>query len=137
MKKLLILSVLPLFVLICLVPLFAFELGARGPFDFPPGPKLIYPASDSVNLSGKEFLEFQWDTTDFIDANDYEFRLYKGYKTLEGNLIERKVFSSSVSSLKLSAAQFENGQVYTWVMRRTFSDGRKSEITSNSFVVTK
>lgn len=100
-------------------------------------PVLLSPATDDIDLSGKDTLEFRWQRTDVVDTDHYEFRLYKGYQTVESTLILKQNFPSATFPFKLAASQFEVGQVYTWGLIKVLRDGRKSDSSFSPFKVIK
>lgn len=106
-------------------------------FDSLPGPRLIYPASDKVILGGEDFLEFKWITRDLFDADYYDFRLYKGYDMLAGNLIFKERIPASDSTIQIKSSLFENGQVYTLSLRVVVTGGQKSDRSFVSFKIIK
>lgn len=107
-------------------------------FDYPPAPRLIYPISDKVNLSGKESLEFKWDVYGgYINTAYFDFRLYKGYNTVAANLILKKRVDYNAYSIKVSSDLFEDNQVYTWTLRQILNSGEKSDPSYNSFLIIK
>jgi hypothetical protein len=119
------------------LPALAFDLGTKNSFDNPPPASLVYPAREEADLTGKESLEFQWSDDYPTETEGYEFKLYKGYNMTGANLIFQQDLSSSASSLKLNSDKFENGQAYTWSIKRVANCGRKSDPAYNSFKVKK
>jgi len=105
-------------------------------FNSPPEPRLIYPISDKVILTGKDFLEFRW-WNDFIGIEHYEFKLYKGYNMYASDLIYKQSLPSRASSIKIKSELFEDGQVYTWSLIQVSFGGQKSDKSFNSFKVIK
>lgn len=100
-------------------------------------PVLLSPTTDNIVLNGKDELEFRWQRTDIVDTDHYELRLYKGYKTVESTLILKQNFPSATYPFKLSASQFEVGQVYTWGLIKVLRDGRKSDTSFSPFTIIK
>jgi hypothetical protein len=103
--------------------------------DFIPGEWLLYPVTDHIDLSGKDCLEFKWIRTDLVMTDHFDFRLYKGYNTLESNLILKKEFSTDIYPIQIPASQFEKNQVYTWVLVQVLFDGRKGDKAFSSFKI--
>ncbi len=129
-----------MFASLILLPVFANGGAGRsgeGTYDFPPEPELRYPISDKVVLTGKDFLEFRWDTSYGIDTRSYDFRLYKGYDMYQNNFIMKQSVPFDESSFKVDSSVFENGQVYTWSLKIISLAGKKSDVSFNSFVVIK
>jgi len=109
----------------------------RDDFRSMPGPTLLYPITDNIVLSGKDYLEFKWIRTYFVQTGYLDFRLYKGYNTTAANRIFKQKFSSNEYPIRLPAALFEEGQVYTWVLVQISFDGTKSDKSFSSFKIIK
>jgi len=103
--------------------------------EYVPAEVLLYPTTDDINLSGKNYLEFRWIRTDLARTDYFDFRLYKGYNTVQSSLIFKKQFSSNVFPIEIPASLFENGQVYSWVLVQVFFDGRKGDKSFSSFKI--
>ena len=114
---------------------FAFDFRDR--LDQPPAPRLLSPRTEEVVLTGKEAMEFRWQNEDFFRTRAFEFRLYKGYAMIEGNLIFKQRLEAAKSSLFIKAVLFEDGQVYTWSLRRISFGGEKSDPSFESFRIIK
>ncbi len=112
-------------------------IDSKGLFNFLPAPWLLQPAGDSVDLKAKDFLEFKWKPDLSVNTDYYDFRLYKGYAMLASTLILKQRVDANESSFKIAAATFENGQVYTWSLRRIILTGEKSDKSFSSFKVAK
>jgi hypothetical protein len=112
-------------------------IGSRGLFNFIPAPWLLEPASDSVNLAGKESLEFKWKPDLSVNTDYYDFRLYKGYDMLASTLILKQRVTSNEFSFKIKSDIFETGQTYTWSLRRVILSGEKSDRSFSSFKVSR
>lgn len=126
-----------IFCLVLILPAFGRGLGIGRVLDYPAEPRLLYPISDRVILTGKDFLEFKWRISAYINIDYYDFRLYKGYDTYAANLIFKQRLPFSEFSLKIKAELFENNQVYTWTLRQVTHAGEKSNPAFNSFRVIK
>jgi len=113
------------------------EATPGGLLNFISAPWLLEPASDSVNLKEKEFLEFKWKPDLSVNTDYYDFRLYKSYAMLASTLILKQRVNANEFSFKVAAADFKNGQVYTWSLRRVILTGEKSDKSFSSFKVTK
>lgn len=105
-------------------------------FDDVPAPRLQYPVTDKVILTGKEFLEFKW-WNDFMGIDHFIFRIYKGYNMYESGLIYKQNLPSNESLVKIKSELFEDSQVYTWSLIQVVFSGKKSEKSFNSFKVIK
>lgn len=102
-----------------------------------PGPYLLYPVTDNIDLSGSGYLEFKWRRTYFTYTDYYEFRLYHGYQAIAGNLIFKERINIDNYPFKLSAQSMEEGKVYTWVLVQVLNDGRKSDKSFSPFRIIK
>jgi len=112
-------------------------IGGRGNYDFVDGPRLLSPVTEDIDLTGKTLLEFKWMQTNLFRTDHYEFKLYKGYDTVESTLILKQSVSLDDYPIQLPAAQFEVGQVYTWSLRQVFLDAVKSDRSYGSFTIIK
>ena len=112
-------------------------VNSKGLFNSLPAPWLLQPVTDMVDLTGKDALEFKWKPDLSVNTDYYDFRLYKGYDTLASTLILKQRVEGNESSFKVNAATFENGQVYTWSLRRVILSGEKSDKSFSSFKATK
>ena len=118
------------------LPLFAGDLGmTRSGFSGTPPPRLLYPITDKVDLSGKDSLEFRWWNNFGIDH--YEFRLFKGYNMYAPDQLDKKILPSKISSIAVKADVFEDGQVYSWSLIAVSYGGQKSDKSFSSFRVIK
>jgi hypothetical protein len=113
-----------------------FEIGQTS---FVPKPRLIAPATDVVDLTGKEELEFKWSPHegDQVRRDHYDFRLYRGYNMVESTRILKMNIPPRQWSITLKAGLFENGQVYTWSLRQVYTGSAKSWRSFESFKVIK
>lgn len=105
--------------------------------DFVPGPTLLYPVTEDIVLTGKDYLEFRWRRSELVMTDHLVFKLYKGYNTVQDNLIIRQDFHIDTYPIKLPASQFEEGEVYTWVLIEVFRSGKKSDKSFSSFKIIK
>ena len=115
----------------------AFELGSKNFLDNPVPARMLYPKGETASLQGKSALEFQWSDPIPVNTGGFEFRLYKGYDSTEPNLIKKENLDRDAGVVSVGADKFENGQVYTWTLKRISDDGRKSDQVYNSFTVVK
>lgn len=109
-----------------------------GQSDHVPPPRIISPSTDTVDLRGREYLEFVWSAHegDAVLRDHYDFRLYKGYQTLGPALVYKVELPPRQWSLRLPASFFENGQVYTCAVRQYYT-GPRSRPGTQSFRVIK
>lgn len=116
---------------------FSIGRGIGGLVDGPPAPRLLTPIGETANLSGSGDLKFSWSGDYIAVADHYDFRLYKGYKTYAQNLIHKQQLPAAVTSLVVSASEFQNGQVYTWGLRQVSLGGIRSDWAYSSFKAIK
>lgn len=102
-------------------------------------PQLLYPLSEEADLTGKGSLEFKWfaGAGDLVRLDHYEFRLYKGYRTIASSLLLKNRLPAVSYSIGIEAELFDDNQIYTWTLRKAFLDGKKGELSSNSFRIIK
>jgi len=104
----------------------------------PPEPEFLYPMGDSVDLTGKDALEFKWIVRDPVTASYTDFRIYKTYQDYAANLIMKvEAPAGPRSSYSVKADTFQNGEVYTCVIRVVTNGGKKSNPVYASFKVKK
>ncbi len=106
-------------------------------FDSMPGPTLLYPTTDDIDLESGSVLEFRWERVNAVLTDHYEFKLYKGYQTIAANLVVKKQFSADDYPFRLDAAGLEVNQVYTWSLAQVYDDGKKSDKAFESFTIIK
>ena len=106
-------------------------------FYYEAGPMLLSPVTENIVLTGKEFLEFKWWRVELVWTDHMIFKLYKGYNTTLPNLILKKEAGAFDYPIKIPASQFEENQVYTWVIQQVFTGGRKSDKSFSSFTIIK
>jgi hypothetical protein len=100
-----------------------------------PGPTLIYPITDNIDLSGKDKLEFKWMLGGLANTRYYEFKIYRGYNMYGQYLIYKAQAPADIQEYSVSVSNFEAGQVYTWSIRQVFITGRKSDKSFSSFKI--
>ena len=105
-----------------------------GAFDSLPEPRLRYPITETVVLTGQDPLEFKW-WNDVVGIRGFILKIYKGYNMYGVNLIHKEDLSAQDSSVKVNSGLFEDGQVYTWSLLRVSFSGYKSEKSFQSFKV--
>jgi hypothetical protein len=105
--------------------------------DYVPPPVLLSPSTEDVDLTGKDILEFKWSPHEGIRGirEYYDFRLYKGYNTVESTLILKERLSGDTYQYNLAADKFEEGQTYTWTLRQVYSRLLKSDPSHASFKI--
>jgi hypothetical protein len=101
------------------------------------GPMLFSPVTEDIDLNGKVTLEFKWWRVELPWTDRFIFKLYKGYNTTASNLILKQEYSWTEYPIKIPASQFEENQVYTWVLVQVFNGGRKSDKSFSSFKIIK
>ncbi len=127
------------FAVVSLIPAHAFVCRVGMGVDFVPQPRILFPDTDSVDLSGKKSLEFAWSPHegDRFMRKYYDFRLYKGYEMVQSGLMMKKRVAAGTYGLGIDARVFDNGGIYTWSVRQVCRSGGKSHRSYNSFTVTK
>ncbi len=95
-----------------------------------PAPRLLEP-SDRAKL-GKDGILFRW-TNEGGDRNFYDFRLYKGTRTVESGLILKEQLPRGHAWIKVPAEKFESGGTYSWSVKQVGS--RKSRSNYSVFTI--
>ncbi|NQT90865.1 MAG: hypothetical protein HQ558_06385 [Candidatus Omnitrophica bacterium] len=127
-------KILLLLMIIMLFP--AWALAGSGVFyesafgGYVPAPRIIKPASEEVDLTGKKTLEFKWSRHEgsSVYRKYYDFRLYDGYKMVESTLILKKRVDPSLDHVDLDAALFKTGNVYTWGLRQVYRGNKSRQV---------
>lgn len=102
----------------------------------PPAPRLQRPSGEVVDLTGKPFLSFEWTTEgDPVLRDHYDFRIYRGYKTLASTLLVSE--KTKAYKIDVKSDLFKNGERYTWAVRQIYNNGGKSRRNFESFQVVK
>ena len=102
--------------------------------EIPVEPRLIYPVTEEVNVSGPTLLFKWWHAAIKIDR--FEFKLYKGGGS-SGEVVVKKTLPFNVSSFEVESSLLENNQTYTWCLRQVSDNGLKSEKSFITFRVIK
>jgi len=107
--------------------------------DFTPDPKILYPVSDTVDITGKDELVFRWSPFEgnIAERRFYDFTLFKGRQTYEKYVIVKKRLPPSVYSFAVKADMFEDGQAYTWTLSQAYFAKGKSDDAYCGFKVIK
>lgn len=84
-----------------------------------PGPTLVSPVTDTVDISGQDKVKFTWKSGKTpYDVYAYLFRIYKD----EDMTQQGEVYSEQVSGLseekEVPADIFKDGQTYTWFVKQ-------------------
>jgi hypothetical protein len=132
MKKIIFLFI----AILSLASVSAYAGGLRG-LTPPPIPELVYPSGESADITGKDSLEFKWILYSTVGLGCTDFKLYKGYITYEDNRILKAEVDSPQAYYSVSSDKFEDGQVYTWVLREVSLAGVWGDYVYNSFRVVK
>jgi len=103
-----------------------------------PQPRLIEPVTDILNIPSEGGVAFRWSPHegDFSQRKYYDFRLYKGYQTVESGLIYKQNISPNQCRIEMPVDTFDPGQVYTWSLRQVYRLG-KSRRSTSSFTAIK
>ncbi len=107
-----------------------------GTYDYVPEPRLQYPITDKVILTGKDSLEFKW-WNDYMGIDHFIFKIYKGYNMYAPDLIYKQNLASNEYSINIKSELFEDYQVYTWSLIQVAFSGQKSDKSTSSFEVIK
>jgi hypothetical protein len=104
-----------------------------------PQPRLIEPVKDKVDIHGLNQLVFRWSPHEgsISQRRFYDFRLYKGYQTLQANLLIQEKVSPHKNRFIVDTDIFELGQVYTWSLRQNYRVGKSRRSTSSFTVISR
>ncbi|MCX5711258.1 MAG: hypothetical protein NT060_04835 [Candidatus Omnitrophica bacterium] len=134
MKKVLV-SIL---LIVCLAVSAVYAMGfKRGFMDSIPAPQLISPVSETADITGKDYLDFKWIVIGLMDIDYCDFKIYKGYNAYGDNLILKEQVFTPDRDFRVKADTFEDGQVYTWVLKEVSYSGLKGDTAYNSFRIIK
>jgi len=101
-----------------------------------PGPDLIYPVTEDIDLTAKDYLEFKWRNSNFFSfTRYYDLRLYEGYNTTESSRILKEHINLQDYPFRVDARELQKDKVYTWVLIQVLNDGRKSDKSFASFKI--
>jgi len=134
MKKVLVSVLFMIFIAISTVYAMSFR---KGFMDSVPPPQLISPISETADITGKDYLNFEWIVIGLMDIDYCDFRIYKGYDTYGNDLILKEQVFTPNRDYRVKADIFEDGQVYTWVLKQVSYSGFKSDEVFNSFRIIK
>ncbi len=136
MKKIILITLILLPLLT--VSVFAQSFRGSSCSSYVPRPRLMYPITEELDLTGKPQLEFRWSPHQggFMDRRYFDFRLYKGYDTNASTLILKERVGYNRYNFSINSDVFENNQVYTWSLRAV-SFSAKSQRSYQSFRVAK
>lgn len=110
-----------------------------GGIRYVPQPRLIRPLSEVVDLKHAKGLVFEWSSHELPARGReyYQFKIYKGYQMYAANLYVKKKLSRGTTKIRIGADNFENGKVYTWVVRQRDNLHQWSSYSFHSFKVVK
>ncbi|HOU36199.1 MAG TPA: hypothetical protein PLJ26_02300 [Candidatus Omnitrophota bacterium] len=100
------------------------------------GPQLLSPVTHTIDLNGKDFLEFRW-LDDMARTDRFVLKIYRGYNMYAKNLVYRQDVAPHATTFRMRSVFFETGQVYTWSLVRVSIGGEKSDRSFSSFKVIK
>jgi hypothetical protein len=103
-----------------------------------PEPILLEPVRPVVDISGKQFVAFRWESRENpCRIWYYVFRLYKGYEAAAVRQIYAKEVSVSAAGVAISRDYFKDGESYTWSVVQVDAGPFFSEPSFHTFRVTK
>ncbi len=100
-------------------------------------PRMLSPIYETATITDNQPLEFKWMIEYQNNTRGYILCLYKGYNTDETSLILKEEIPQGIYSFQAKADIFQDGQTYTWTLRRIAISGQKTDSSSNSFRVIK
>ncbi|MDD5019643.1 MAG: hypothetical protein PHS61_04375 [Candidatus Omnitrophica bacterium] len=103
-----------------------------------PGPHRVLPAQDTVDLTGRMFMDFRWEPSSSpYHVWYYDFHLYKGYDTTAVREIFAKRVSGLSAAVSVRADYFKDGESYTWSVVQVDAGPRFSAPVYHTFRVIK
>lgn len=105
-----------------------------------PQPRIIFPRSEKLDLTGKKSVVFTWsphESRSLGGRRYFDFRIYKGTEMLESTLMFKETVPGDKYKLELDSDMFENGGTYTWSLRQGYKTMGKSRRSIQSFLVVK
>jgi hypothetical protein len=95
-------------------------------------PTLVAPLTETVDISGLEKLEFRWKPADVpFDVFCYLFSIYQSTDMSQKNEVYSDQVSGLDTSTEVSSDNFEDGGVYTWVVKEVNNTPSSSLIFSD------
>ncbi len=112
---------------------------ASGLRDYVPGPRLVSPRRDEVEVPRDGALQLKWSPHESVDSGGafYDLRIYKGYYPVYSARVYKTKLPKSECSAWVEAEIFEDGQVYTWALRKVYDRIGNSRWSFQSFRVIK
>lgn len=112
---------------------------ASGLRDYIPGPRIVSPRSDEVEVPGDGALQLKWSPHESVDSGGayYDLRIYKGYEPVHSARIYKAKLPKTERSAWVEAEIFEDGLVYTWALRKVYDRIGNSRWSFQSFRVIK
>ena len=137
MKKVLYILSVVLLVFLAMPKCWATVSCARYVGTYIPKVRMIAPAGDIVDLSGKKSLDFKWSPHEGrrFGRKYYDFRIYEGTQALGPYLVYKDRVSPEDWTLSLDSGMFKDGGVYTWTMRQVYRSRGKSNRSYSTFKV--
>lgn len=96
-------------------------------------PFLFAPCTKDVPINGDNELVFRWKPVKPAHIREYEFRLYRGLKTLHTHLMLSGEIDGQARSVALPAGTFADHDQYARELRQVYYDGQKSRTSYCSF----
>ncbi len=103
-----------------------------------PEPTLLEPIRPVVDISGKRFVAFRWESRENpCRIWYYVFRLYKGHETAAVKQIYVQEVSVATAGIAVSVDYFKDGESYTWSVVQVDAGPFFSEPSFHTFRVIK
>lgn len=103
-----------------------------------PQPTLLEPTLPTVDISGKQFVEFRWEPKGSpYRVWYYVFHLYKGYEMAPVRQLYAREVSALTAAIAISIDYFKDGESYTWSVVQVDAGPLFSEPACDTFRVVK
>lgn len=127
-----------IFLLLFFIPVFSYFCAGRDSlFDSISAPTLLYPVTEDIDLSGKDFLEFKWIKTPGAFVYYTDFNLYKSANNFASDRIYKERIQPDNYPFKVPAKYFEKNKIYSWTLRIILTNGKRTEQAYSTFKVIK
>jgi hypothetical protein len=84
-----------------------------------PGPKVVSPVSETVDISSENSLRFTWEAAKVpFEVYCFLFRIYRGTDINPKNVVFAEQVSGLSSDIDVPVDYFKEGEVYTWYVKQ-------------------
>lgn len=107
--------------------------------DAMPAPRMLFPRTEEVSFPSEGDVVFKWSPHEAVsfEKSICALRIYKGCYKLESGLIYKAECDGRQRSIRIPADLFEDGETYTWVLRKEYVSKGRTLWNLQTFKVTK